>query len=667
MTSGQPAQEPLGPPAGGSPAAIHKKQTVRSKRLSSEAKIRNRLFPKTRSWFALDAPLELLSPLSVIRIVFALNVLTWTLATLVLADHSVRIPVVAIGIGTAVVIWLLLEVVHRLDARWVFILLTISAAQIALLTWASSGTALAYVYAFSSVEVGIAAALFLPFRALLVQQLLAFVGLLFAFASALGYVTTCVVAASIAFVALSTSSTVYFLTRASQRQRSFDNDTGLPNGLGLSQRVETTTRRPSFVVAVIRLEGIADAREALGYEVGTELLKRAVEDLGQVLPPTTFIGRVDGDELVVTLGIERGDLMGAARTHDDAQAIELARTLAGAINAGRYLVDDIEVSLRAHIGLAIAPWDGSEIPELVRRASLSAGRAVAKGQVHILWDGDFGAMTASDLGLLADLRLAIERDELTLAYQPQITTASARLASVEALLRWRSPTHGNVPPSRFIPLAERTGLIGRLTDWVLSEALEAQVRWRSVGLDIPVGINLSPTTINTPDLPHRILDELDRRDLPATCLTIEVTETAAIDLLQAVTLLRPLHEAGIRISIDDFGTGYTSLTALPDLPLDELKVDQSFVMRSLTSAADDAIVRTVRELALRLGLDAVAEGVETKEMFDRMCGYGFDLLQGYFLSKPLEEPDLIEYASRREENEHVFNPLGVGTSGLYGA
>jgi EAL domain-containing protein (putative c-di-GMP-specific phosphodiesterase class I) len=196
-------------------------------------------------------------------------------------------------------------------------------------------------------------------------------------------------------------------------------------------------------------------------------------------------------------------------------------------------------------------------------------------------------------------------------------------------------------------------LIGRLTDWVLSEALEAQVRWRSVGINVPVGVNFSPTTINTPDLPDRVLEQLARRHLPASCLTIEVTETSAIDLLQAVSLLRPLHDAGIRISIDDFGTGYTSLAALPDLPLDELKVDQSFVMRSLTSTADDAIVRTVRELALRLGLDAVAEGVETKDMFDRMSGYGFDLLQGYFLSRPLEESDLIEYASRRESGQSL--------------
>jgi diguanylate cyclase len=641
--------------------------TVRSTRLSPEAQIRNRLFPKTRSWFALDAPLELLSPLSVIRIVVALNVLTWALASLLLPHHSVRIPAVAVGVGTAFLLWLVLEVVHRLDTRWVFILVAISTTQITLLTWAGSGTPVAYVYALSSIQVGIAAALFLPLRSLLAAQLLAVAGIFVGLASALGDVTASVVACSVGLADLSTSLTVYFLTRTSQRQRSFDNDTGLPNGLGLSERVELSARRPSFVVAVIRLEGIADAREALGYEVGTELLKRAVEDLGQVLPPTTFIGRVDGDELVVTFGIGHGEVTQTTRTDDEAQAIDLARTLAGAVNAGRYLVDDIEVSLRAHIGLAVAPWDGSEVPELVRRASLSAGRAASHGQVHFLWDGDFGAMTASDLGLLADLRLAIERGELSLAYQPQITTASARLASVEALLRWRSPLHGNVSPSRFIPLAERTGLITRLTDWVLSEALEAQVRWRSVGLDIPVGVNLSPTTINTPDLPDRILDALARRRLPATCLTIEVTETAAIDLLQAVSLLRPLHDAGIRISIDDFGTGYTSLMALPDLPLDELKVDQSFVMRSLTSTADDAIVRTVRELALRLGLDAVAEGVETKDMFDRMCAYGFDLLQGYFLSKPLEEADLIEYASRRDENEHAFTPLVAEPAGPDGA
>jgi EAL domain-containing protein (putative c-di-GMP-specific phosphodiesterase class I)/GGDEF domain-containing protein len=445
---------------------------------------------------------------------------------------------------------------------------------------------------------------------------------------------------------------VWFHTRTGKRQGAFDPDTGLPNGLGLARRLKMSVQATSFVVAVARLEGVGDARQALGHEVGIELLRRAVEDLGQVLPPAVFIGRVDGDELVIVSSSgpnssvgdefhsfgESGDLK--------TEAVTLARTLASAISAGRYLVGDIEVSLRTHVGLALAPRDGTDVPELVRRASLSAGRAATQGQAHLFWDGDFGAMTADDLALLADLRLAPDNGQLTLAYQPQIRAQSQRIEAVEALLRWTSPTYGVVSPSRFIPLAERTGLIDRLTEWVLAEALDAQVRWRSVGLTLPVSVNLSPKSLTTPDLPSRILTQLSDRGLPTHCLTVEVTETAAIDLIQAVRLLRPLHEEGVRISIDDFGTGYTSLAVLPDLPLDEIKVDQRFVMRSFSSGADDAIVQTVLGLAHRLGLDAVAEGVETRELADRMSGYGFDFLQGFYHSRPLAEADLVAYAGR---------------------
>jgi len=366
--------------------------------------------------------------------------------------------------------------------------------------------------------------------------------------------------------------------------------------------------------------------------------------VGQVLPPGTFIGRVDGDELVVTAGFEAAPA-GDDRARRVEEAVVLARTLGGAVDAGRYLVGDIEVALRTHVGLAIAPWDGTEVPELVRCASLSAARAADRGKAYLIWDGDVGEMTAGDLALLADLRLAAERGELSLAYQPQIGVVSGRLASVEALLRWSHPVHGSVPPGRFIALAERTGLVARLTDWVLAEALDAQVRWRAEGLELPVSVNLSPTTLTAPDLPRHILAALDRRGLPSSALTVEVTETGAIDMVRAVQLLRPLHDRGVRISIDDFGAGYTSLAVLPDLPLDELKVDQRFVLRAPTSPADDAIVRTVRALAHRLGLDAVAEGVETGELLERMTDYGFDLVQGFFLSKPLAEPDLLRFAA----------------------
>jgi EAL domain-containing protein (putative c-di-GMP-specific phosphodiesterase class I) len=270
----------------------------------------------------------------------------------------------------------------------------------------------------------------------------------------------------------------------------------------------------------------------------------------------------------------------------------------------------------------------------------------------VTWSGDEGALTAADLALLSRLRLAAENGELSMAYQPQVATSSGQIVSTEALLRWDSATLGSVSPGLFIPLAERTGLIDRLTHWVLGEALDAQVRWREQGFDIPVSVNFSATSLTVPDLAQWILSELEARRLPPSSLTVEVTETAAIDLLAAVALLRPLHDQGVRVSIDDFGTGYTSLAALPDLPLDELKVDQRFVLRSATSPADETIVRTVRELAHRLGLVAVAEGVENEELFDKMVAFDFDILQGYYLARPLPEEKFVAALMDQEIARH---------------
>jgi diguanylate cyclase len=237
----------------------------------------------------------------------------------------------------------------------------------------------------------------------------------------------------------------------------------------------------------------------------------------------------------------------------------------------RYVVGDVEISLRARVGLSTAPWDGTDMAELVRRASLSARRAGEQGSTAVFWDGDGGALTADDLALLGDLRSAAERGELSLANQPQIEPTTGLTRSVEALLRWDSPVHGRVPPARFIPLAERTGLVDRLTEWVVVEALDAQVRWQHLGAPLPVSVNLSAVSRPAPGLSARILERLSERHLPASCLTVEVTETAVADPERALAVLRPLHDRGVRLSIDDFGTGFSSLASLPLLPLDELK------------------------------------------------------------------------------------------------
>jgi diguanylate cyclase len=265
---------------------------------------------------------------------------------------------------------------------------------------------------------------------------------------------------------------------------------------------------------------------------------------------------------------------------------------------------------------------------------------------ELLLDSSPKSLSRTDLALLSDLSTAAVKGELALAYQPQVDSWSGAVVAVEALLRWQSAPRGSVSPGEFIPLAERSGLIDRLTDWVFAEALDAQVRWRSQGLDIPVSVNLSARALTLPDIAGWILDEITRRGLPAHSLTVEVTETSeAADLLEAISTLQPLHDAGIHISIDDFGTGYTSLSVLPELPLSELKLDQRFVVRALTSPADDAIARTVRELAHRLGLRAIAEGVDSAELYQLMVDMGYDVLQGFYISRPLTEEALLQFVS----------------------
>ena len=629
---------------------------VTSARLPPAGRPRNRLFPKTRSWFALDAPLELLSPLSVLRVLFALAAVSW--AVIALAGGAAGRDPVPVGVvsGVTAVLWAVQMTVRQVGPRGSRLLTGYWTAAVAGLVWWDHGSGTAVAVALFFIPGAVFAAMFLGRGDIIALVAVAAVSLGAATAPAVG-VGWALAVALVGSVALATAPlAVLLLTRAARRHGTVDPDTGLPNGFGLARQLNDRDRT-SYLVAAVVLDGIATAREALGYQVGTELLRRAVEDLGQVLPAEAVIGRVEGDELVVTMGLVDVDVdVDVDRRAGDgveadagvpaavmATGSPLAETLVRAIAAGRYLVDGIEVSLRAHVGLSAAPWDGTDMAELVRRASISARRAAADGRPTAWWDWTHGAMTADDLALLADLRTAAERGQLTLAYQPQIAPADGTVRAVEALLRWDSLEHGRVPPDRFIPLAERTGLIDRLTRWVVGEALDAQGRWRQAGLEVGVSVNLSAKSLPDPDLADWILGQLADRGLPPSGLTVEVTETAVAEAGSATATLVPLHRAGIRISIDDFGTGFTPLAALPTLPLDELKVDQCFVMRSATSPADAAIVRTVAELGHRLGLDVVAEGVETATSARSLADLGFDLLQGYHFARPLAEVDLVGY------------------------
>ena len=620
--------------------------------LHADAHVRNRLFPKTRSWFALDAPLALLSPLSVLRVIYAFAAVTWLLMGVIWPlSHSDRAAVLLMG-AAALVVWLGLLRVRRVSVDSSWLLSCLWLVQVSVLVWAGRGGGLSVVAATYFVLIGLFTALYFEARTVASCQIAIALGLWIALTAAEGILRALFIGIVVGAVLATASFVVVLLMRSTSSAGTLDPETGLLNGLGIAQRLAQRDVTTPLVVIAVVLRGIDSAQEALGFEAGSELFRRAVEDIGQVLPADAIIGRI-GDELVVAQHMPEGTLSVLDQRAESVpdRAIEAARSLAQtvgrAINAGRYFVDGVEVALQAHAGLSVAPWDGHTAPELFRRASLSAREAVVEGTTEAVWHANSHALTGADLALLADLGLAEERGELTLAFQPQMAARSGEIVSVEALLRWKSGTRGDVSPGLFIPLAERTGLINRLTEWVLPQALDAQVRWRHQGINISTSVNLSPVTMTRQDLAASVIDELRRRSLPPSCLTLEITETAVTNLLHAVLRLTPLREAGVHISVDDFGSGNTSLSALPHLPLDELKVDQQFVRRSRDSSNDLAIVRTIIELSGRLGLACVAEGVESEELCDDMIELGFDLLQGYFVAKPLTEAELVRFVRTR--------------------
>lgn len=610
----------------------------------------SRFFPKTRSWLALGAPLELMSPLSILRVIFGLAVVLWTVEDLTLP--SSRGAGFALGASTAAagVVWLLLRLVRSVTARSCTGLAVLGAGLV--MVQVSGGDSTASVAAASLYLMPFATfvALYLGFRVVLSFQLAVSVGLAAVVAHVVGWGAAVVVAVATTVAMLAASSAIRVLMASVWRSGSVDPETGLPNAVGLSQRL--SGGEAAYAIATVLLAGIDDARQALGYWAGSELLRRAVEDLGQVLPNGAFLSRVEGDELVVTLPFGRSgpedawERRGVPEEHL-AAGRALCRILGTTIDSGHYIVDGVEVSLRAHVGLAFSPWNGSDVTEVVRRASLAANEALESGRLEETWSGDHGTLSAADLALLAHLRLAPERGELRLEYQPQVDARTGQPVAAEALLRWESKEHGLVATGHFISLAERTGLVDRLTRWVVSEALDAQARWQAAGLSLPVAVNLSAKTLVSPELADWIMAELSRRELGASSLIVEVTETAVGDRRLALQLLAPLHDQGVQVAIDDFGTGYTSLAAIPHLPLDQIKVDMSFVKRALASPPDEAIVRSVRELVHRLGLVSVAEGVEDESTLRLMSEIGFDLLQGFHLARPLTEPALLSFVAGR--------------------
>jgi predicted signal transduction protein with EAL and GGDEF domain len=294
------------------------------------------------------------------------------------------------------------------------------------------------------------------------------------------------------------------------------------------------------------------------------------------------------------------------------------------------------VELFASAGVALYPAHSDTAGTLITHGYSAMYTAKREHTGCMVYDGDQDTGLESRLGLRSDLRRAIGGDELVVYYQPKVAFSRDDTPCVEALVRWQHPERGFMPPDEFIPLAEETGLIRPLGDWVLNAALRQARTWRDAGLNIGVAVNLSMHNVQDPSLLETIKSLLQRWDVPPSVLKLEVTESSIASHPERVlAALQRLKDIGVELSIDDFGTGYSSLMQLKQLPVAELKIDKSFVQGMLQNDNDHVIVRTSIDLAHNLGLAVVAEGVEDGEMFDTLRSLGCDTAQGYYMARPM--------------------------------
>jgi predicted signal transduction protein with EAL and GGDEF domain len=373
------------------------------------------------------------------------------------------------------------------------------------------------------------------------------------------------------------------------------------------------------------------------------ILREVAKRLANAIGSSGLTARLGGDEFAVILP-------DSGQHHCIDMADSIARALEQEFQVGGH-----KLYVGGSVGVAIYPEHGTEVSVLMRHADVAMYMAKHTGKHTAFYDDSQDENSVLRLQLVKELKDAISNDNLELYYQPKLDFKRQAITSVEALLRWNHPEHGMVPPDRIIPMAEQTGVIQKLTQWVLEKALQQQVCWRETGADINVSVNLSAYDLRDTSLPETVSELLAATTTSPDKLTLEVTESAMMsDLGNATDLLSRIKEMGVGIAIDDFGTGFSSLSYLKKLPVRELKIDKSFVINMSHDESDAMIVHSTIDLAHNLGLIVVAEGVENQEVLERLQALGCDLIQGYHLCHPLP-PDQLENWLR--EKSQMFTGL----------
>jgi len=421
-----------------------------------------------------------------------------------------------------------------------------------------------------------------------------------------------------------------------------DAATGLPNRSGFELQVrrlidEASDQALNMSVMRLNIDGFHAFMATFGHSVGDGLIQTLSLRLQGLIREGDVLARSDTDEF----------LLACRGLSDDHVTAVLAQRLQDAVHES-CLVQDQEITVSCSIGIARYP-DSATPEQLMSHsndAMLTARRA--GGGVYCFFERGMDRVGAAQVEMQRDLRHAVARNQLALHYQPKLRATTGELAGVEALLRWHHPTRGMVSPAEFIPVAERFGLIGELGQWVIEEACRHLRVWHDLGLDIPVAVNLSVHQLRQPDLEQRVREALRRHRVPARMLIMEITESVAMEDIEAsLRVFDMLDQIGVRLSIDDFGTGYSSLSYLRRLPARQLKIDRSFV-RDLDSSLDaQAIVEAVVRLAHALGLKVVAEGVETQDQADILAQLHCDELQGFLFARPMSEATLMKWLGQR--------------------
>jgi diguanylate cyclase (GGDEF)-like protein len=430
---------------------------------------------------------------------------------------------------------------------------------------------------------------------------------------------------------------------SSRREARTDELTGLANRRHLIEHLGETISRAretesTCALMIIDLDRFKDLNDTLGHDAGDLLLECIGDRLRSVMRESSdLVARLGGDEFAIVLE------PGATRE----SALALAQRARASMDQSVEIMG-ISFHVEASIGVSLYPEHGADVPSLMRHADIAMYSAKAARSGIEVYAPEYDSHSVDRLGLLGELRRALDENELVVHYQPVAEPGTGKVVGAEALVRWQHPTRGLLGPDRFLPLVEQTGLMRPLTEHVLLVAVRQCRAWRDAGLDLTVGVNLAIPNLLDEELPSLLEGMLKAEGVAAGWLCLELTENSVmVDPERALANLARIDALGVWLSVDDFGTGYSSLAYLNRLPVSELKIDRSFVMEMETEASNTAIVRSTVALAHELGLEVVAEGVETEEALAVLAATGCDRYQGYLLSRPLPAGELTSWLEQR--------------------